>query len=66
MRKSVKELVFLTDKKNEGVFKTYGEAKKVAKEIFDSYAKQRVSMQLPEGKEIKAFYPDEILRTPGV
>ena len=66
MRKSVKELVFLTDKKNEGVFKTYGEAKKVAKEIFDSYAKQRVSMQLPDGKEIKAFYPDEILRTPGV
>ena len=66
MRKSVKELVFLTDKKNEGVFKTYGEAKKVAKEIFDSYAKQRVGMKLPDGKEIKAFYPDEILKTPGV
>ncbi len=66
MRKNVKELVFLTDKKNEGVFKTYGEAKKVAKEIFDSYAKQRTSMRLPDGKEIKAFYPDEILKTPGV
>lgn len=66
MRDDIRKIVFLDDKKNEGVFKTYGEAKNVAKKIFESYIKQRTETVLPGGETIKTFYPDEILRTPGV
>ena len=66
MREDIKKIVFLDDKKNEGVFKSYGDAKAVAKKILDSYLKQRTVTTLPSGRQIKTFYPDDILKTSGV